>query len=184
MRGSRTDVATGHGPIESRSRTPESRPNFATAAWPPRSVLTAPILSPSDASFQVQPTVVPAVARSSPIRLLAVTHNLSWEGAPLIQLDLHSRLREKGTIDPVVLSAEAGPLLSRYEHIRSTSRWHLSSATDACPPSVDGEHVKQLARWIRAAAVRARPRQHRPDVLGDGRGAAGRRARRLEHSRK
>jgi glycosyltransferase involved in cell wall biosynthesis/GT2 family glycosyltransferase len=109
----------------------------------------SPHLNPSDVMFQIQPTVVPAVARSSPIRLLVVTHNLSWEGAPLIQLDLHSRLKEKGTVHPVILSAEAGPLLSRYEQHSIDVQTAPQFSADGWPPSVDGEHVMQLACWMK-----------------------------------
>ena len=65
--------------------------------------------------FEVSPTIVPVGSNAEPIPMLAVTHNLNWEGAPRFEVELLSRLRKKGWIDPVVLSPSDGPLREEYE---------------------------------------------------------------------
>jgi glycosyltransferase involved in cell wall biosynthesis len=55
-----------------------------------------------------------SVADISPIRLLAVTHNLNHEGAPNSQFEVVTGLHRLGVIEPVVLSPDEGPLASAY----------------------------------------------------------------------
>jgi O-antigen biosynthesis protein len=74
-----------------------------------------PHLDPDSSIFEVRPNVVPVRGRPERIPLLAVTHNLNWEGAPLAQFELLSRLKASGSIDPVVLSPHDGPLREEYE---------------------------------------------------------------------
>jgi len=50
-----------------------------------------------------------------PVRVVAVTHNLSHEGAPNTLFDLITGLKAAGVIDPVVLSPRDGPLRGDYE---------------------------------------------------------------------
>src|SRR5262249_192140 len=61
-------------------------------------------------TWQTKPTVVPIGPASRPIPLLAVTHNLNWEGAPRIELEIVRRLHASGSIRPEVLSPCDGPL--------------------------------------------------------------------------
>src|SRR5262249_10573503 len=61
-------------------------------------------------TWQTKPTVVPIGGDSRPIPLLAVTHNLNWEGAPRIELEIVRRLHAAGSIRPQVLSPCDGPL--------------------------------------------------------------------------
>jgi GT2 family glycosyltransferase len=65
--------------------------------------------------FDIKPTVVPPVALKSPLRVLAVTHNLNHEGAPNSALELILGLKQRGLIDPVVISPREGPLRKEYE---------------------------------------------------------------------
>ncbi len=65
--------------------------------------------------LELAPTIMPVAAGGEPIRLLAVTHNLNWEGAPLMQRELLEGLVARGVVDPVVLAAEDGPLREEYE---------------------------------------------------------------------
>ncbi len=75
----------------------------------------SPHLDPNSSIFEVRPNVVPVRGRPARIPLLAVTHNLNWEGAPWVQFELLSRLKASGSIDPVVLSPLDGPLREEYE---------------------------------------------------------------------
>lgn len=61
------------------------------------------------------PAVIPASPRSPAVRVLAVSHNLNWEGAPLMLLELHRGLKSRGKVDPVVVSPTDGPLRTLYE---------------------------------------------------------------------
>ena len=95
------EVSVRVPPRSARIRTPESHEvaELRVRLSGRSDQYYSPHLRLEDSSFQVQATVVPAARRNRPIRALAVTHNLNWEGAPLIQLDLLSRLKEKGTIE-------------------------------------------------------------------------------------
>jgi glycosyltransferase involved in cell wall biosynthesis len=108
----------------------------------------SPHLRLDEPSFQVQATVVPTARRNRPIRTLAVTHNLNWEGAPLIQLDLLSRLKEMGTTEALVLSPVPGPLQDRYEDasIDVEVRPGYDNATSrSC---VTDQWIQELSGWI------------------------------------
>ena len=74
-----------------------------------------PHFDPDAETFQLKPTVVPIGSRSGPIPLLAVTHNLNWEGAPRVQLELIHRLHASGAVRAGILSPEDGPLRAAYE---------------------------------------------------------------------
>jgi GT2 family glycosyltransferase/glycosyltransferase involved in cell wall biosynthesis len=65
--------------------------------------------------YEIKPTVLPPIPRTKPLRVLVVTHNLNHEGAPNSALELVVGLRQKGVIDPVVLSPQDGPLRAAYE---------------------------------------------------------------------
>jgi len=65
--------------------------------------------------YEIKPTVVPPILRTKPLRVLVVTHNLNHEGAPNSALELVVGLRQKGVIEPVVLSPQDGPLRAAYE---------------------------------------------------------------------
>lgn len=49
------------------------------------------------------------------IRLLMVTHNLNYEGAPKHVLELAKTLKQKGKVEPIILSHISGPLLSAFK---------------------------------------------------------------------
>jgi GT2 family glycosyltransferase len=82
----------------------------------------SPHLDPDDETFQTKPTVVPAGSDSRPIRLLAVTHNLNWEGAPRIEFEIVRGLRASGSVQPEILSPSDGPLRLDYEQLGITLR--------------------------------------------------------------
>ena len=70
----------------------------------------SPHFDPEIETFQAEPTVVPIGPRSRPIPLLAVTHNLNWEGAPRFEFELIvRRLHAAGAIRAEVLSPCDGP---------------------------------------------------------------------------
>jgi glycosyltransferase involved in cell wall biosynthesis len=65
-------------------------------------------------AFVVQPTVAPTSDRA-PARLLAVSHNLNWEGASRFELELMAGLKAAGGCEPTVVSPVDGPLRAEYE---------------------------------------------------------------------
>ena len=50
-----------------------------------------------------------------PVRVIAVSHNLDIEGAPLAQMELVLALAQSGAIDPTVVSPHDGHLRQEYE---------------------------------------------------------------------
>ena len=87
-------------------------------------------LDPNSVLFEVRPNVVPTKTRPQHIPLLAVSHNLNWEGAPRFEFALLSRLKKAGWIDPVVLSPCDGPL--RREYQRAGIRIEVDPEFSAC----------------------------------------------------
>ena len=77
----------------------------------------SPHLDPESEAFQARPTVVPVGGRSGPVPLLAVTHNLNWEGAPRIEFEMVRRLHGLGAVRVEVLSPVEGPLRRAYEEL-------------------------------------------------------------------
>jgi GT2 family glycosyltransferase len=75
----------------------------------------SPHLTRDGNKYEIKPVVVPPATRTTPLRVLAITHNLNNEGAPLSALELLTGLRRRGVIDPVVMSPRDGPLRDRYE---------------------------------------------------------------------
>ena len=74
-----------------------------------------PHLDTAIESFQLKPTVVPIAPKDRPIPVLAVSHNLNFEGAPRFELELIAGLKEAGAIEPTVISPLDGPLRAEYE---------------------------------------------------------------------
>ena len=75
----------------------------------------SPHFDPEIETFETKPTVVPLGSGSRPIPLLAVTHNLNWEGAPRVEYELVRGLHRSGVIRAEVLSPVEGPLRRAYE---------------------------------------------------------------------
>ncbi|MCX5577042.1 glycosyltransferase [Kaistia terrae] len=71
-------------------------------------------LSLEDESFRIA-SARPETKRKAPIRILAVSHNLNREGAPIVLFDLIVGLVERGIVRATVLSPVEGPLRSNYE---------------------------------------------------------------------
>ncbi|MGA0544723.1 glycosyltransferase [Brevundimonas sp. VNH65] len=67
---------------------------------------------------------------SAPVRVVAVTHNLSPEGAPNTLFDLISGLKAAGIIDPVILSPRDGPLRADYEALGIEVRMFAAPPAD------------------------------------------------------
>ncbi|WP_156512934.1 glycosyltransferase [Planctomyces sp. SH-PL62] len=66
-------------------------------------------------TFEVKPTVAPVAPVDRPVRVLAVSHNLNWEGASRFELELTTGLKASGHADPIVVSPVDGPLREEYE---------------------------------------------------------------------
>ncbi len=75
----------------------------------------SPHHDPNDETYQVRPNVVPVGPGTRPIPLLAVTHNLNWEGAPRFEFELIRRLHASGAIRAEVISPFEGPMQAAYE---------------------------------------------------------------------
>jgi GT2 family glycosyltransferase len=73
-----------------------------------------PNLSLDNEHFQIRPYRCP-LPHSSPVRTVAISHNLNHEGAPNSQFEMIVGLQQRGVIDPVVLSPCDGPLRTDYE---------------------------------------------------------------------
>ncbi|MDR3622067.1 MAG: glycosyltransferase [Paludisphaera borealis] len=93
----------------------------------------SPHVDPAAPDLRVRPTVVPVGPSEQRLRVLAATHNLNWEGAPLIQYELLSALERSSKISAVVVSPRDGPLRARYEEagIDVEIRPSLIGATDS-----------------------------------------------------
>jgi GT2 family glycosyltransferase/glycosyltransferase involved in cell wall biosynthesis len=73
-----------------------------------------PNLSLENERFEIEPAR-PETSSDKPIRLVAVSHNLNREGAPIVLMDQIIALSRSGAIDPLVLSPTDGPLRALYE---------------------------------------------------------------------
>jgi len=74
-----------------------------------------PNLSTENNRSLIKPTVLPPQKTIQPIKLLAITHNLNFEGAPNSAFELISGLHKKGGFEITVLSLRDGPLRKKYE---------------------------------------------------------------------
>lgn len=72
-------------------------------------------LDAGSALFDLKPTVAPIGPKHRPIPILAVTHNLNWEGAPRFELELMAGLKAMGAVEPTVISPEDGPLRAEFQ---------------------------------------------------------------------
>jgi glycosyltransferase involved in cell wall biosynthesis len=108
-----------------------------------------PQLDPDIESYQTKPTVVPIGSCSRPVPLLAVTHNLNWEGAPRIEFELVRRLHASGAIRPEVLSPCEGPLRRAYEEAGIPIRVEDSLGGFTYSPELYRDAIAYLARLIR-----------------------------------
>lgn len=77
----------------------------------------SPHLGRESNRFEIKPTVVPAVDRHRPVRVLAVTHNLRLEGAPNSAFELISGLNRDPRFEVSVVSPADGPLKATYADI-------------------------------------------------------------------
>jgi GT2 family glycosyltransferase len=73
-----------------------------------------PNLSLDNEHFQIRPYRSP-LPHSSPVRTVAISHNLNHEGAPNSQFEMIVGLQRRSVIDPVILSPCDGPLRTDYE---------------------------------------------------------------------
>ena len=72
------------------------------------------LLKESKPCFKIVPRLVCSGVRR-PIRVLFFTHNLNYEGAPLVLLEAALALKEREVIEPEVVSLVDGPLRNVYE---------------------------------------------------------------------
>ncbi len=107
-----------------------------------------PHLDTATESFQLKPTVVPIASKDRPIPVLAVSHNLNFEGAPRFELELIAGLKAIGAIEPTVVSPLDGPLRAEYEKAGITPRVDPSLA--ALFQNIDAYHEirRETADWI------------------------------------
>ncbi len=108
----------------------------------------SPHLDPESEAVAIAPTVVPIGPRREPVPLLAVTHNLNWEGAPRIEFEIVRRLQASGTIRAEVLSPCDGPLRRAYEQDGIPLRVDRALAKVGSTMELYREGVARLAGWI------------------------------------
>ena len=129
----------------------------------------SPHFDPEIETFETKPTVVPLGSGSRPIPLLAVTHNLNWEGAPRVEFELVSRLHASGAIRAEVLSPGEGPLGRLYEQagipIRVEPEPVGALGLRAQGPLSPGRS-RPAGQADRRRRLRGRPCQYAPDLLG------------------
>ncbi|HEY6329107.1 MAG TPA: glycosyltransferase, partial [Blastocatellia bacterium] len=95
-----------------------------------------------------------AVHRQQAVRTLVCTHNLNFEGAPLVQMEITLGLKTQGVIEPVVYSPTDGPLRAQYESggvrvvVRPDPLWSVA-------PTVEGYAIgmEVFANWVRKLGV-------------------------------
>ena len=82
------------------------------------------------------------------LHVLAASHNLNWEGAPLIQFELLAALGRSSKLSSVVISPRDGPLRKEYERIGTAVeiRPTLIGAMDSAE-RLETE-LQTLADWI------------------------------------
>jgi O-antigen biosynthesis protein len=108
----------------------------------------SPHFDPDSEMFQVKPTVVPMGARSGPIPLLAVTRDLSGEGASRIEFELVRRLQASGALRAEVLSPCEGPLRRAYEQEGIPIRVEPALAELVSSGRHYGDGTSLLADWL------------------------------------
>lgn len=99
----------GHG-----SDHPSEEATFRERYWQRRDPYYNPNLSLDDERFAVRGCALPEDA-GRPIRAAMVGFNLNAEGSSNSQFELTLGLRDRGVIEPVVVSPEDGPLRAEYE---------------------------------------------------------------------
>jgi GT2 family glycosyltransferase/glycosyltransferase involved in cell wall biosynthesis len=108
----------------------------------------SPHFDPDVETFRTRPTVVPIGSPSRPIPLLAVTHNLNWEGAPRIEFELVKRLHAAGAVRAEVFSLCDGPLRQAYEQEGIPIRVESELAGIASGMELYRQGIPLLAEWI------------------------------------
>jgi len=93
---------------------PREEANYRRIHGHRRDPYFSPHLDPQSEAFTLKPTVVPVVTTDAPVRVLAVSHNLNWEGASRFELELTTGLKASGDVDPIVVSPVDGPLRDEY----------------------------------------------------------------------
>ena len=108
----------------------------------------SPHFDPEIETFQARPTVVPIGSPSRPIPMLAVTHNLNWEGAPRIEFEIVKRLHAAGVIRAEVFSLCDGPLRRAFE--AEGIPIHVESEMAGLASGMDlyRQGIPILAEWI------------------------------------
>ncbi len=109
----------------------------------------SPHFDPEIETFQLKPTVVPIGSPLRPIPMLAVTHNLNWEGAPRIEFELVRRLQAAGVVRAEVFSLDEGPLRRAFELEGIPIRVGPELARIDSGMERYREGVAVLAEWIR-----------------------------------
>ena len=74
-----------------------------------------PNLAKQCTDFKLSSKTFPTILPKKKIKLLMVTHNLNFEGAPRSFFELAKGLKKSGIIEPVVFSHAIGPLMEEYE---------------------------------------------------------------------
>lgn len=78
-----------------------------------------PYYNPNLTQEETDFSIATRVVRTTPdrkLRCVIVTHNLNYEGAPLIQFEIAKGLKQRFGMEVAVLSPEDGALRSAYEH--------------------------------------------------------------------
>jgi GT2 family glycosyltransferase/glycosyltransferase involved in cell wall biosynthesis len=109
----------------------------------------SPNLSLDNERFEIRPYRLP-LRDGRPLRMVAVTHNLNYEGAPRHQLEIITALRRRENFDVTVLSPHDGPLRAHYESAGVTIEIISLEINDR--PQFD-RTIQNIARTFRQAGA-------------------------------
>ncbi len=96
----------------------------------------SPNLATGRTDFAIQPCA-PVTTPVPALRLAVATHNLLFEGAPLVLFEIVQEVLREGAAEVLVISMQDGPLRSKYENLGCTVRVipepiRLFKEEDAC----------------------------------------------------
>lgn len=109
----------------------------------------SPNFSSVNANFSIIPFCLPLPFQSM-VNVLAITHNLNLEGAPLSMMEMITGLFKMGKIKPRVISLKDGPLREAYEALGISVRVLSFDALD-CSARYYNIH---LSRWSEKVRIR------------------------------
>jgi GT2 family glycosyltransferase/glycosyltransferase involved in cell wall biosynthesis len=141
---------------ESLSRGPDGDPGELARCLIKYSAFEDRCYSPhlsNEGAVKMNPRTL-AIRINRPVRTLMCAHNLNFEGAPLVQLEITLGLRDAGVIDPIVHSPWDGPLRAEYESRGIPVELRSHPLMDV-HPTAEGHRLgmEAFTRWVQTLGV-------------------------------